>query len=169
MAKKRERLDKLLVDKGLFSSRSKAKGAIMAGEIRVDGEMIDKAGTQVPITAVLSYTGDKCPYVSRGGFKLEKALNAFPVAVKDKLVIDIGASTGGFTDCLLQNGAREVYAVDVGYGQLAWKLRQDPRVKVKERLNFRHATREVFPVAFEMATIDVSFISLRKILEPLLE
>lgn len=167
MPRNRERLDKLLVEKGIFESRNKARRAIMAGEIRVDGQLVDKAGTQVSVDADIRFTGDRCPYVSRGGLKLEKALKSFAIDVEGKLVIDVGASTGGFTDCLLQHGARQVYAVDVGYGQLAWKLRQDPRVKVMERYNFRYAEPEDFGLKFQIATIDVSFISLEKIFRPL--
>jgi 23S rRNA (cytidine1920-2'-O)/16S rRNA (cytidine1409-2'-O)-methyltransferase len=161
----KERLDVLLVDKGYFPSREKAKAAIMAGIVYAEGERIDKAGTKVKTDARIEVKGQLHPYVSRGGLKLEKALREFDFSLQDKVVIDIGASTGGFTDCALQNGARLVYAVDVGYGQLAWELRQDPRVIVMERTNFRHLTldhlRDAQP---EIAVMDVSFISVRLLL-----
>lgn len=161
----KERLDVLLVDKGYFPSREKAKAAIMAGIVFADGERVDKAGTKVKTEARLEVKGHLHPYVSRGGLKLEKALREFDFSMQDKVVIDIGASTGGFTDCALQNGARLVYSVDVGYGQLAWELRQDPRVIVMERTNFRHLTLEHLRDAQpEVAVMDVSFISIRLLL-----
>jgi len=160
----KERLDKLLAERGLFSSRSKAKRAIMAGIIFVNGEREDKAGTRVSKKAEIEIRGDKNPYVSRGGLKLQKALNIFSADPQGKKVLDIGASTGGFTDCLLQHGAAEVYAVDVGYGQLAWKLRQDSRVKVFERCNFRYLSSDELKEKFPLIVTDVSFISLRLIL-----
>ncbi|MGM0409313.1 MAG: TlyA family RNA methyltransferase [Bacillota bacterium] len=163
MAQK-ERIDILLAEKDFFKSRSKAKRAIMAGKIIVDDKLIDKAGTKVKRDANIRIKGNKIPYVSRGGLKLEKALDIFAIEVKDKEVIDIGASTGGFTDCLLQNGAKKVYAIDVGYGQLAWKLRQDDRVKVIERCNFRYLTRDELDVEVPLIVTDVSFISLRLII-----
>ncbi len=163
MAKK-ERIDILLTEKDFFESRSKAKRAIMAGKIVVDDKLVDKAGTKVKRDANIRIKGDKIPYVSRGGLKLEKALKIFPIEVKGKEVIDIGASTGGFTDCLLQNGAKKVYAIDVGYGQLAWKLRQDERVEVIERCNFRYLTRDELDVEVPLIVTDVSFISLRLII-----
>ncbi|BCJ85907.1 TlyA family RNA methyltransferase [Effusibacillus dendaii] len=158
----KERLDLLLVNRGLFPTREKAKSAVMAGLVIVNGERIDKAGTKVPMEAEVQIKGNLHPYVSRGGLKLEKALKAFHFSLQDKVVIDIGASTGGFTDCALQNGAKLVYAVDVGYGQLAWKLRQDPRVIVMERTNFRHLQPEQLKDEKpEVAVMDVSFISTR--------
>lgn len=168
MAQK-ERIDVLLAEKGIYSSRSQAKRAIMAGKIYVDDKLVDKAGTKVEKDAEIRIKGRKNPYVSRGGLKLEKSLEIFPIEIKDKKAIDIGASTGGFTDCLLQNGAKKVYAIDVGYGQLAWKLRQDDRVKVKERCNFRYLTPEEFPVKVPLIVTDVSFISLKLIIPPALK
>lgn len=166
MAKK-ERLDVLLVTRGLFPTREKARRAIMAGLVRVEGERVDKAGEKVPLDARIEVKGDPCPYVSRGGLKLERALRVFGLDLTDKAVLDVGASTGGFTDCALQHGARRVYAVDVGYGQLDWKLRQDPRVVVMERTNFRYAEPSWFPEPPDVATVDVSFISLGLIFPPL--
>ncbi len=160
----KERLDIFLAEQNYFSSRSKAKRAIMAGLILVDGELVDKAGTKIKTTANIKIKGDRNPYVSRGGFKLEKALQVFEVDPTDLEAIDIGASTGGFTDCLLQHGAKKVYAIDVGYGQLAWKLRQDNRVVVKERTNFRYLSPTELPISVELIVTDVSFISLRLIL-----
>ena len=160
----KERLDKLLVQRGLVVSRERARALILAGKVIVDDHRIDKAGAQVFDDAELRLKGEDIPYVSRGGLKLEKALREFSVAVKDKIAIDVGASTGGFSDCLLQHGAKKVYAVDVGYGQLAWTLREDPRVMNLERCNIRHlqsAQLEDVPV---LAVIDASFISLAKVL-----
>lgn len=158
----KERLDVLLVEQGQYESREKAKAAIMAGLVSVDGERVDKAGTKIKVDAVITVKGELHPYVSRGGLKLEKAIAAFGVSLEDKVVVDIGASTGGFTDCALQNGAKQVYSVDVGYGQLAWKLRNDPRVIVMERTNFRHLKREDLKGETpEIAVMDVSFISIR--------
>ncbi|NLM96352.1 MAG: TlyA family RNA methyltransferase [Halanaerobiaceae bacterium] len=168
MAAKR-RLDMFLVEKGFFENRSKARSAIMAGKVLVNEELVDKAGALVKEDAELRIKGEILPYVSRGGFKLEKALKVFSIDVKNREAIDIGASTGGFTDCLLQNGAARVYAVDVGYGQLAWKLRNDPRVEVIERTNFRYLTFEELPVKVSLIVIDVSFISLRLIIPPALQ
>lgn len=159
----KERLDIVLTERGLFSSRSKAKRAIMAGIIFVNAEREDKAGTNIPLDAEIEIRGDKNPYVSRGGLKLEKALKEFNIDPADKEVIDIGASTGGFTDCLLQHGAAKVYAVDVGYGQLAWKLRQDKRVVILERCNFRHLEKDDLNAEVPFIVTDVSFISLRLI------
>jgi 23S rRNA (cytidine1920-2'-O)/16S rRNA (cytidine1409-2'-O)-methyltransferase len=158
----KERLDVLLVEKGFFSSRERAKAAVMAGLVRVNGERVDKAGTKIHTDARIEVKGQLHPYVSRGGLKLEKALSVFSVTLQDRVVIDIGASTGGFTDCALQKGARQVYAVDVGYGQLAWKLRQDPRVIVMERTNFRYLKAEDLKGERpDAAVMDVSFISVR--------
>lgn len=161
---KKERLDALLTAKGLFESRAKAQAAIMAGQILVNEQKIDKPGTQVPEDAAIRILGDKLPYVSRGGLKLEKALKIFPISVEGKVVADIGASTGGFTDCALQNGAAKVYAIDVGYGQLAWKLRSDERVVNMERTNVRYLEKEHLAEMVDAATIDVAFISLDKVL-----
>ncbi len=168
MAQK-ERLDIILTKREYFSSRSKAKRAIMAGKIYVDNQLVDKAGTQINKEADIRIKGRKIPYVSRGGLKLEKAIEVFKIDVQDKSAIDIGASTGGFTDCLLQNGAKKVYSIDVGYGQLAWKLRQDDRVEVMERCNFRYLTPEDLSVKVPLIVTDVSFISLKLIIPPALE
>lgn len=161
MAEKKIRLDRLLVEKDLVQSRERARARIMAGQVFVNRNLMDKPGVQVAANSHIELKGEDLPYVSRGGLKLEAALNAFPCHVAGKDCLDIGASTGGFTDCLLQNGARRVYAVDVGYGQLAWKLRQDPRVAVIERTNFRHMPRSAIETPIDVVTIDVSFISLR--------
>lgn len=161
----KERLDVLLVENGHFESREKAKAAIMAGLVLVDQERVDKAGTKVKVDARITVKGDLHPYVSRGGLKLEKALQEFDASLVDKVVIDIGASTGGFTDCALQNGAKQVYSVDVGYGQLAWSLRNDPRVVVMERTNFRHLKPDDLKGEVpQVAVMDVSFISIRLLL-----
>lgn len=159
------RLDVLLVERGLVETREKAKRLIMEGIVFSNDERLDKPGMKVPASIPITIKGNKMPYVSRGGYKLEKALREFPVTVKNKVMIDIGASTGGFTDCALQNGAKYVYAVDVGYNQLAWKLRKDERVIVMERTNFRYLKPEDLEKELpEFATIDVSFISLKIIL-----
>ncbi|SDM14124.1 TlyA family RNA methyltransferase [Bacillus sp. OK048] len=163
--KNKERLDVLLVERGLAETREKAKRSIMAGLVYSNEERLEKPGEKVKIDIPLMIKGNALPYVSRGGLKLEKALKVFDVSVKDKTMLDIGASTGGFTDCALQNGAKMSYALDVGYNQLAWKLRQDERVVVMERTNFRYVTPQ--DLAGEMpnfATIDVSFISLKLII-----
>lgn len=162
--KKKIRLDAYLTDKGLFESRAKAQAAIMAGQVLVDEQKIDKPGTAVKEDAVIRLLGEQLRYVSRGGLKLEKALQVFPISVKGKVMADVGASTGGFTDCALQNGAVKVYAIDVGYGQLAWKLRNDPRVVNMERTNARMLDETSLPEPVEGASIDVAFISLDKIL-----
>jgi len=165
MKTEKKRLDTLLVERGLFETREKAKRAIMAGIVYSNEERLDKPGVKVPEDIPLSIKGKQMPYVSRGGYKLEKALKEFDVTVKDKILIDIGSSTGGFTDCALQNGAKLSYCVDVGYNQLAWKLRQDPRVVVMERTNFRYLKPEDLEKELpEFAVIDVSFISLKIIL-----
>jgi len=158
------RLDTLLVECGHAQSREKARAIIMSGVVFVDNQRMDKAGVMVAEDANLEIRGVIMPYVSRGGLKLEKALNVFQIDVTDKCCIDCGASTGGFTDCLLQDGARFVYAVDVGYGQLDWKLRQDERVKVFERTNIRYMKPNDLDEAPSLAVIDVSFISLRIVL-----
>lgn len=168
MASGKERLDVLLVEQGFFDSREKAKAAVMAGLVLVNDEPADKAGMKVPRDAAIRVKGQVHPYVGRGGLKLEKAIAAFGLRMDGRIVLDIGASTGGFTDCALQHGAAFVYAIDVGYNQLDWSLRNDPRVKVMERTNFRHVTPDMLdgPVP-DMAVIDVSFISLKLILPPL--
>ena len=160
---KKERLDALLTARGLFESRARAQAAIMAGQVLVNEQKIDKPGTQVPEEAAIRLLGEKLKYVSRGGLKLEKALQIFPISVEGKTVADIGASTGGFSDCALQNGAVKVYAVDVGYGQLAWKLRSDERVVNMERTNVRYLEAESLGELVDAATIDVAFISLDKV------
>ena len=163
----KERLDVLLIKKGLAPSREKAKAVIMAGSVYVDGQKEDKAGSVFDEeSAQIEVRGHALPYVSRGGLKLEKALQVFPITLTDKICMDIGASTGGFTDCMLQNGATKVYSVDVGYGQLDWKLRQDERVVCMEKTNFRYMTPEDIPDVLDFASVDVSFISLDKILTP---
>ncbi|MHB8171987.1 MAG: TlyA family RNA methyltransferase [Thermincolia bacterium] len=161
---KKKRIDILLVDKGLFPSRERAKTSIMAGRVLVNNQRVDKSGTEVPEDAEIRITGDDMPYVSRGGLKLAKAIKVFGLDLTDKVVLDIGASTGGFTHCALQNGARLVYAVDVGYGQLAWSLRQDSRVVNLERINIRYLDAGALEVTPELATIDVAFISLELVL-----
>ena len=161
---KKERLDALLMNRALFESRAKAQAAIMAGQVLVNEQKIDKPGTPVAPDVQIRLLGNKLPYVSRGGLKLAKALQIFPISVEGKVVADIGASTGGFTDCALQNGAAKVYAIDVGYGQLAWKLRSDERVINMERTNVRYLEKDSLPEQVDAATIDVAFISLDKIL-----
>jgi len=161
----KERVDVLLVERGLCETREKAKRAIMAGTVYTNELRLEKPGEKIAGDSPLQVKGNQLPYVSRGGLKLEKALKYFQVDLKDKLMLDIGASTGGFTDCALQNGARHCYALDVGYNQLAWKIRQDERVTVMERTNFRYVTAVDLEVGLpEFATIDVSFISLKLIL-----
>ena len=164
MASKKERLDILLVEKGICESREKAKTNIMAGLIFVDGQRVDKAGEKVKVDADIVFKGEKLKYVSRGGLKLEKAMKTFGIDLTDKVCMDIGASTGGFTDCMLQNNASKVFAVDVGYGQFAWKLRTDERVVCMEKTNIRYVTPEDIGIALDFASIDVSFISLRTIM-----
>ncbi len=163
----KERLDVILVTLGLAESREKAKAVIMAGNVFVDGQREDKAGTSFDMAKVkVEVKGAAPKYVSRGGLKLEKAINCFGLSLEGKTCMDIGASTGGFTDCMLMNGASKVYAVDVGHGQLAWKLRNDERVVCMEKTNFRYMTREDIPEQPDFASVDVSFISLTKILLP---
>lgn len=163
----KERLDVLLVKKGLAESREKAKAIIMAGNVYVQGQKEDKAGTSFDEEKVqIEVRGNVLPYVSRGGLKLEKAMASFSLSLEQLVCMDIGASTGGFTDCMLQNGARKVYAIDVGHGQLAWKLRNDERVVCMEKTNFRYVTRKEIPEEIDFASVDVSFISLTKILLP---
>ena len=158
------RLDILMVEKGLAQSRERAKAMIMAGQVYIDNQKCDKAGLSVSSDAEIEVRGETLKYVSRGGLKLEKAMQEFPVTLNGKITMDIGASTGGFTDCMLQNGASKVYAVDVGYGQLAWKLRTDERVVNLERTNIRYVTKEQVPDTIDFASIDVSFISLKLVL-----
>ncbi len=160
MKTRKERLDVLVVDRGLAESRQQAQRLIMAGRVRVDDRPVDKPGTRVPTTADVAVEGS-LPYVSRGGYKLAAALDAFQLDVRDWVVADVGASTGGFTDCLLQRGAARAYAIDVGYGQLAWKLQQDPRVVIMDRTNARYL--EALPEPVDLVTIDASFISLKLI------
>jgi 23S rRNA (cytidine1920-2'-O)/16S rRNA (cytidine1409-2'-O)-methyltransferase len=162
------RLDRLLVRRNLTESRERGQALILAGQILVNEQKVDKAGTLVPVDAEVRILGEQMPYVSRGGLKLEKALREFQIDVKDKIALDAGASTGGFTDCLLQHGVRKVYAVDVGYGQMAWKVRQDPRVVVIERMNIREMEPVLVPDRIDIIVIDVSFISLEKVIPSLL-
>jgi len=157
------RLDLFLLERGFFESRERARAAIMAGEVFVNGVCVDKAGAGVTEDAVIALNGEKLPFVSRGGLKLAKAVECFSLDFRDKIVLDVGASTGGFTDCVLQNGAAKVYSVDVGYGQLAWKLRQDPRVIVLEKTNARYLTQREIPEPVDFFVADVSFISISKI------
>jgi 23S rRNA (cytidine1920-2'-O)/16S rRNA (cytidine1409-2'-O)-methyltransferase len=161
---KKERIDKLLVEQGLVGSREKAKALILAGQVVVNDQRIDKAGETVPADATIRIKGDTIPYVSRGGLKLEKALDYFDIDVKGKVAADIGASTGGFTDCLLQRGTIKVYAIDVGYGQMALKVKDDPRVVSIERTNIRKMSPVTVPEKVDIAVTDVSFISLTKVL-----
>ncbi|MCD6319809.1 MAG: TlyA family RNA methyltransferase [Candidatus Desulfofervidaceae bacterium] len=158
------RLDKLLLDRGLVRSRERAKALILSGQVWVAGQRVDKAGAQVDINAPIELKTPDHPYVSRGGLKLEAALQTFQIVLTNKVAMDIGASTGGFTDCLLQHGAKKVYAIDVGYGLLDWQLRQDKRVIPIERQNIRYLPREAIPEPIDIITIDVSFISLRKVI-----
>ena len=161
---KKERLDVLLQNKGLAESRTKAQAIIMEGLVFVAGQRVDKPGTPIDPTAEIEVRGKLCPYVSRGGLKLEKAMKTFPITLTDKICADIGASTGGFTDCMLQNGAEKVYAVDVGYNQLDWRLRTHPQVVCMERTNARYLTAEQIPQPLNFFSVDVSFISLNQIL-----
>ena len=160
----KQRLDVLMYNKGLADSRQRAQQYIMAGEVYVNDIRIDKPGTAIEETAHIEHRGSVCPFVSRGGYKLDKAIKSFNIDLKGKRCMDIGASTGGFTDCMLQNGAEHVYCVDVGYGQLAWKLRNDTRVTNYERTNIRALTTEQVPEALDFISIDVSFISLTLVL-----
>lgn len=160
----KERIDKLLVQQQLAGSRERARALILAGRVVVDDQVVDKVGTRVTEDAAIRLKGEDIPFVSRGGLKLAAALETFDVDVKGRIAIDVGASTGGFTDCLLQNGAKSVVAVDVGYGQLAWKLREDERVTNLERTNIRNLTPDQLDVELDLAVIDASFISLEKVL-----
>lgn len=168
MAKQKLRLDQLLVERGLVASRTRAQARIMAGDVYISGQRVDKAGQRVALEAVVELRGEEMPFVSRGGLKLDAALQAFAYSCAEQVVIDVGASTGGFTDCVLQRGARRVFAVDVGYGQIAWKLRQDPRVHNIERTNIRNLAQDAIDEPCDLAVIDCSFISLDKILPPTL-
>ena len=160
----KERIDLLLVQRGLAATRERARALILAGKVVCGDHLIEKAGSRVESSAEIRLKGEDIPFVGRGGLKLEAALKAFSVDVNDRIAIDIGASTGGFSDCLLQHGARRVYALDVGYGQLAWSLRCDDRVVVMERTNIRHCVKADFSEPLELAVIDLSFISLTKVL-----
>lgn len=160
----KKRLDVLLAERGLFDSREKARRAVMAGVVLVDGQKCDKAGTGVKTDVDIKIIGNTIPFVSRGGLKLDKAIKKFDLNLDSFVCMDIGASTGGFTDCMLQNNAKKVYSVDVGYGQLAWKLRNDERVVCLERTNIRHLDNNLVEEPLDFASIDVSFISLRKVL-----
>lgn len=163
----KERLDVLLVKRNLAESREKAKAIIMSGNVFVEGQREDKAGSTFPEEVYIEVKGNKLPYVSRGGLKLEKAIANFDVELKDKVCTDVGSSTGGFTDCMLQNGARKVYAIDVGTNQLAWKLRSDERVVCMEKTNIRYVTPDDLGEPIDFSSIDVSFISLTKVLLPI--
>ncbi|HHY70643.1 MAG TPA: TlyA family RNA methyltransferase [Thermoanaerobacterales bacterium] len=165
MSQSKQRLDVLLVNKGIIDSREKAKAEIMCGNVLVNTQIIDKPGTRVDVDSIITIK-QPLPYVSRGGVKLEKALTLFDIEVKDKIVLDAGASTGGFTDCMLKNGAKKVYAVDVGYGQLAYKLRKDTRVVVLERKNVRYLSLADIDEKPDIITADLSFISLSKVFKP---
>lgn len=165
----KERLDVLLVQKQLAPSREKAKAMIMEGIVFVEGQREDKAGASFEPQAAIEVRGKTLPYVSRGGLKLEKAIGQFALSLTDLVCMDIGASTGGFTDCMLQNGAKKVYAVDVGYGQFAWKLRQDPRVVCMEKTNIRYVQPDQIDEELDFASVDVSFISLTKVLGPAMQ
>lgn len=162
----KERLDVLLVNRGLAPSREKAKAMIMEGNVFVENQREDKAGATFDTEVAIEIKGNTLKYVSRGGLKLEKAMTHFGILLDGKVCMDIGASTGGFTDCMLQNGAKKVYAVDVGYGQFAWKLRQDPRVVCMEKTNIRYVTPDDIADRLDFASVDVSFISLTKVLGP---
>ncbi len=168
MGVRKEQLDKVLVEKGIVQSRERARALILAGRVVVGGRTVDKPGTQIEREARLQLRGEDQPYASRGGIKLEGALHAFEIDPKGMIVMDVGASTGGFTDCVLQGGAGKVYAVDVGYGQLAWKLRKDPRVVNLERRNIRYLRREEVGDEIDLILIDTSFISIEKFLSHLL-
>lgn len=165
----KERLDVLLVKRGLAASREKAKAVIMAGSVFVDNQKEDKAGTMFPDTVQIEVRGNTLKYVSRGGLKLEKAMTHFGLRLDGCVCMDVGSSTGGFTDCMLQNGAVKVYAIDVGHGQLDWKLRNDPRVVCMEKTNIRYVTPEDIGEKADFSSIDVSFISLTKVLPPVYE
>lgn len=162
----KERLDVLLTEQGFFDSREKARASVMAGLVYVNGQKEDKPGAQFKAEDRIEVRGETLRYVSRGGLKLEKAMEVWPILLSEKTCMDVGASTGGFTDCMLQNGAKKVYSIDVGYGQLHWKLRNDPRVVNLEKTNARYLTKAEVPDPVDFVSVDVSFISLTKILEP---
>ena len=168
-ASRKKRLDLVVIEKGLVHSRQRAQALIMAGKVLVNNHIVDKPGTSVSPEDDIVLQGEDHPYVSRGGLKLEKALHTLGININGFVCLDVGSSTGGFTDCLLQHGAGRVYAVDVGYGQLAWKLRQDPRVVVIERMNIRHIQPETLPQLVDLVTIDVSFISLKMVVPEILK
>lgn len=163
------RLDELLRRRGFTDSREKARALILEGKVIVNGQKIEKPGTMVQESVEITICGNTLPYVSRGGLKLEQALKEFSIDVKEKVAMDVGAGTGGFTDCLLQHGAKRVYAVDVGYGQLAWRLRVDPRVILIEKTNIRYLQKERIPEEIDIITVDVSFISLKLVIPKVLE
>ena len=165
----KKRIDILLTEKKIFESRTKSQAMIMAGKILVNGQKVEKSGTLIEEKAEIKIIGENLKYVSRGGLKLEKAIKVFEIDLSGKICADIGASTGGFTDCMLQNGAKKIYAIDVGYGQLAWKLRQDERIKNMERTNIRKVSLEDFENILDFISIDVSFISLEKVLPKVYE
>lgn len=165
----KERIDKLMVERQLAGSRERARALIMAGRVLVDDHPVDKVGTKVDSGAEIRVKGEDIPFVSRGGLKLAEALKSFDIHVEGRIAIDVGASTGGFTDCLLQKGVAKVFAVDVGYGQLAWQLREDERVVNLERTNIRHLDAAQLDIQPDLAVIDASFISLEKVLPPTLQ
>ena len=165
----KDRLDKIMVDTGLVKGREWARALIMEGKVFINGSPATKAGMMVDANAVIELKGADIPYVSRGGLKLKAAIDFFSIDLKDKTAMDVGASTGGFTDCMLQMGAKKIYCIDVGYGQIAWSLRNDPRVILLERTNIRHLERKRIPDIIDIATIDVSFISLTKVIPKVLE
>ena len=165
----KKRLDQIIVERGLLQNRSRSRAIIMAGKVFVNNQLTDKPGTGVSENDDIIIKGNDIPYVGRGGIKLEKAIKTFGINVDDMICLDVGASTGGFTDCLLQNGAKQVFAVDVGYGQLAWSLRQNPQVVVIERTNIRYMSRKTIPVPVDLVTIDVSFISLKIVVPAVLK
>ncbi len=169
MAEKKQRLDRVVVDRGLTQSRHRSRALIMAGKVLVNRQPVEKPGTLVSKNDEIILKGQETPYVSRGGLKLETALNAFKLNVHGLICLDVGASTGGFTDCLLQRGAACVFAVDVGYGQIAWKIRQDPRVTVIERMNIRYMPYETIGIPVDLITVDVSFISLKLVVPAVLK
>jgi len=166
---RKERLDKLIVEKGLVPSREKAQALIMIGGVKVNGQVMRKPGQKIREDALIEILQPPCPYVSRGGIKLEGAIKGFGINMEGKVCLDVGASTGGFTDCLLQHGAKRVYAVDVGWGQLHWKLRNDPRVICLEKRNIRYLPKEEIPEEVDLVTIDTSFISLKLVIPAVLK
>jgi len=166
---RKERLDKLMVEKGLVPSREKAQALIIIGGVKVNGQIMRKPGQKIREDALIEIITPSCPYVSRGGIKLEGAIKRFGINVEAKVCLDVGASTGGFTDCLLQHGAKKVYAVDVGWGQLHWKLRNDPRVICLERRNIRYLPKEEVPEEVDLVTIDTAFISLKLVIPAVLK